>query len=88
MGSVDERIATERRPQPRTMIAAGSVGIAGRQTGIYPLASPGGWNIVGRTPVNLFNVQNENPMLLQPGDEISFFSITEDEFANYQGRHF
>jgi len=87
MGTVDERLATPRRAQPRKNIPPGSVGIAGKQTGIYPLASPGGWNIIGRTPLKLFDSERENPVLLQPGDEISFYSITEDEFADYQGRH-
>jgi inhibitor of KinA len=84
MGSVDERIATPRKTQPRTAVPAGSIGIAGEQTGIYPLASPGGWNIVGRTPVKLFAAEKQEPVLLQTGDEITFYSITEDEFENYQ----
>lgn len=88
MGTVDERIAAPRRSQPRTNIPAGAVGIAGIQTGIYPLTSPGGWNVIGQTPMAMFDAQREDPVLLQPGDEISFYSITEDEFANYQGRHF
>jgi inhibitor of KinA len=86
MGKVDEQLATPRRQQPRTQIPAGSVGIAGEQTGIYPLTSPGGWNIIGQTPLKLFDAQQENPVLLQPGDNIQFYSITEDEFANYQSR--
>ena len=87
MGKVDERIATPRKSNPRTSIEAGSVGIAGEQTGIYPLASPGGWNIVGKTPLQLFDKNKEHPVLLQSGDEVNFYSITEDEFENYQGRH-
>lgn len=83
MGKVDERIATPRKNSPVT-VAAGSVGIAGEQTGIYPFDSPGGWNIIGRTPVKLFKKEQAAPVLLQPGDEISFYSITEDEFANYK----
>lgn len=86
MGKVDEQLATPRRQQPRTQVPAGSVGIAGEQTGIYPLTSPGGWNIIGQTPLKLFDAQQENPVLLQPGDNIQFYSITEDEFANYQSR--
>jgi inhibitor of KinA len=85
MGRVDERIVTPRRSQPRTMVPAGSVGIAGEQTGIYPFASPGGWNIIGQTPVALFDVKRKQPVLLQPGDEVTFYSITEHEFTNYQG---
>lgn len=83
MGEVDERIAISRKVQPRTIVEAGSVGIAGRQTGIYPLDSPGGWQIIGRTPLKIFNKENDHPVLLQPGDEIEFYSITEDEFRNY-----
>ncbi len=83
MGEVDERIAIPRKAQPRNKVEAGSVGIAGLQTGIYPLDSPGGWQIIGKTPVKLFTKENDDPVLLQPGDEIEFYSITEDEFANY-----
>lgn len=85
MGEIDERIALPRKVIPRKEVPAGSVGIAGRQTGIYPLTSPGGWQIIGRTPVSLFHKNNDQPVLLQPGDEIKFYSITEHEFANYQG---
>ena len=83
MGEVDEQIAVPRKAQPRTKVEAGSVGIAGKQTGIYPLDSPGGWQIIGKTPVKLFDKEKDEPVLLQPGDEIEFYSITEDEFANY-----
>jgi inhibitor of KinA len=84
MGKVDGRIVTPRKKAP-VNVAAGSVGIAGEQTGIYPAASPGGWNIIGRTPIRLFDKEKEEPVLLQPGDQIQFYSITEDEFENYQG---
>lgn len=86
MGKVDEHIATPRKSNPRTFVPAGSVGIAGAQTGIYPLASPGGWNIIGRTPWKLFNPSKAEPVLLQPGDSVTFVSITEDEFESYQSR--
>jgi inhibitor of KinA len=86
MGRVDERIAMARKENPRQGVAAGSVGIAGIQTGIYPLLSPGGWQIIGRTPLNMFNRNSDQPVLLQPGDTVSFYSITEHEFADYQGR--
>jgi inhibitor of KinA len=72
MGEVDERIATPRRGSPRTLVPKGSVGIAGRQSGIYSLASPGGWQIVGRTDVEIFTPDAESPSLLQPGDEVRF----------------
>lgn len=84
MGKADERIAMPRKKDPVT-VAAGSVGIAGRQTGIYPVTAPGGWNIIGRTPVKLFDKKSPEPVLLQPGDEVTFYSITEHEFENYQG---
>jgi inhibitor of KinA len=83
MGTVDERIAFPRKTEPRTVVPAGSVGIAGKQTGIYPLQSPGGWQIIGRTPIKLFDKTKENPVYLEPGDEVEFYSITEDEFENY-----
>lgn len=87
MGEIDEAISIPRKTEPRINVDAGSVGIAGRQTGIYPLASPGGWQIIGRTPVQLFKKNSEHPILFQPGDEVQFYSITEDEFKNYQKRH-
>jgi inhibitor of KinA len=83
MGEIDKRIAMPRKTQPRTKVEAGSVGIAGMQTGIYPFDSPGGWQIIGKTPVKLFDKEKSDPVLLQPGDEIEFYSITEDELANY-----
>lgn len=84
MGDVDERIAIARRQEPRLSVFAGAVGIAGKQTGIYPLESPGGWQIIGRTPLLIFRKENERPVLFQPGDKVKFYSITEDEFENYQ----
>ena len=79
MGEVDEKIAIPRKPQPVNIIA-GSVGIAGKQTGIYPLASPGGWQIIGRTPLKLFDVKKEEPTLLRVGDAVKFYSISKKEF--------
>jgi len=87
MGIVDKRIAAPRLPQPRTTVAAGSVGIAGNQTGIYPLASPGGWKIIGRTPLTMFDANKENPCLLQPGNTVQFVSITKDEFEKIKQQH-
>jgi inhibitor of KinA len=86
MGEVDDSIAVSRKLQP-TPIVAGSVGIAGKQTGIYPLNSPGGWQIVGRTPLKLFDPTRTDPCLLKAGDEVEFFSITKNEFENYQTRN-
>jgi len=83
MGEVDERIAVPRKAEPRLKIEAGCVGIAGRQTGIYPLTSPGGWQIIGRTPLRLFDKDKPEPVLLKAGDIVEFYSISEDEFENY-----
>jgi inhibitor of KinA len=79
MGEVDEKIIMPRKPQP-VNIVAGSVGIAGKQTGIYPLTSPGGWQIIGRTPLKLFDTTREEPTLLRAGDRVQFYSITKNEF--------
>jgi inhibitor of KinA len=76
MGEIDERIATPRRKTPRVKVPEGSVGIAGRQTGIYPLESPGGWQIIGRTEIELFTPEAEKPTFLQPGDRVKFYSQT------------
>ena len=83
MGSVDDEIAMPRRTNPRPRVEAGSVGIAGHQTGIYPLASPGGWQIIGRTPVKLFDSEKKELTLLKPGDRVQFYSISTDEFTRY-----
>ncbi|ASJ07467.1 5-oxoprolinase subunit PxpB [Thermococcus pacificus] len=80
LGGMDERIATPRLEKPRLKVPAGSVGIAGKQTGIYPLESPGGWRLIGRTPLRLFNPAKEPPTLLQPGDRVKFVPIDEEEF--------
>ena len=82
MGEVDEKLIMPRKPQPR-MVSAGSIGIAGRQTGIYPQASPGGWQIIGRTPIKLFDPERREPALLQAGDKVQFISISKNEFANH-----
>lgn len=80
MGTVDERIATGRRASPRSVVPAGSVGIAGMQTGIYPQSSPGGWQLVGRTPLKIFDAIKASPCLLNPGDLVTFYSINKAEF--------
>lgn len=79
LGEVDQKIEMPRKSKPAN-VAAGSVGIAGRQTGIYPLDSPGGWQIIGRTPVKLFDAEKEEPTLLKAGDSIEFYAISMDEF--------
>jgi KipI family sensor histidine kinase inhibitor len=84
MGELPESLATPRRETPRTVIPQGSVAIAQRQTGIYPVESPGGWQILGRTPLKLFNPHHSPPTLLEMGDVVQFFSIGEEEFKRWQ----
>jgi inhibitor of KinA len=85
LAGLDSRLHTPRRATPRTQIPAGSVGIGGAQTGIYPLASPGGWNLIGRTPLALFRPSNpDQPTLLQPGDHLRFRAINLEEFARWK----
>ena len=86
MGELDEAISFPRKNQPG-ITAAGSIGIAGRQTGIYPLQSPGGWQIIGRTPLKIFDAAKENPTYLKAGDEVRFISISKHEFNYYPGGH-
>jgi inhibitor of KinA len=83
MGTVDPRIAVPRKQTPQSKVEAGSVGLAGMQTGIYPMNSPGGWQIVGRTPLQLFEKNNESPVLFEPGDTVQFYSISKQEFDNF-----
>ncbi len=80
LGGLPRRLATPRRDVPRKEIPAGSVAIGGRQTGIYPIKSPGGWNVIGRTPLQLFDPQKNPPVLLRAGDRVRFRSITREEF--------
>jgi KipI family sensor histidine kinase inhibitor len=75
LGSVPDQIAAPRMETPRTRVPAGSVGIAGRQTGIYPMESPGGWRIIGRTDLSLFDPNCDPPALLRPGDRARFVQI-------------
>lgn len=77
LGGMDERIATPRLKTPRTSIPAGSVGIAEKQTGVYPIESPGGWQLIGYTPVNLFDLAREKPVLLEPGNYVRFIPVEE-----------
>jgi inhibitor of KinA len=81
LAGLPKNLATPRRDVPRKEIPAGSVGIGGAQTGIYPLRSPGGWNLIGRTPLKLFDPIKDPPTLLCPGDRVRFHAITREEFA-------
>lgn len=83
MGIVDERLITKRKSSPRLKVEAGSLAIAGSQTGIYPFATPGGWNIIGRTPLSLFDRSKPDPFLLKTGDQVQFIPITKEEFEQY-----
>lgn len=80
MGAVDPRIAAPRREVPRVHVPAGSVGIAARQTGVYPVASPGGWQLVGQTPVRIFDMSRSDPFLLAAGDLVRFEPIDEASY--------
>ncbi|TAH04166.1 MAG: carboxyltransferase domain-containing protein [Sphingobacteriales bacterium] len=82
MGELDERIRMGRKQQP-SIVQPGSVGIAGSQTGIYPLASPGGWQIIGRTPVTIFDKTKEDPVYFKIGDSVQFKAISKHEFESY-----
>jgi inhibitor of KinA len=84
MGEVLDTISTPRRETPRTVVPQGSVAIAQRQTGIYPVQSPGGWHILGWTPLKLFDAGKWPPSLLEMGDSVRFFAIREDEIAKWQ----
>ncbi|WGT27584.1 5-oxoprolinase subunit PxpB [Pseudomonas marginalis] len=85
MGLVDEILATPRLSTPRKRVAAGSVGIAERQTAAYPVVSPGGWNLIGRTPAKLFDRERDGYSLMQPGDTVRFESVSHAEFINLGG---
>lgn len=80
LGGMDLRIATPRLSSPRTLISAGSVGIAGEQTGTYPSDSPGGWQIIGRTPVTMYDMSKAQAALLNAGDYVRYVPIDESEF--------
>ena len=87
LSEVDARLATPRRNNPRKNVARGSVGIAGKQTGIYPSDSPGGWQIIGRTPISLLPMKQEQATLLQAGDSIQFYPISKQEYVRLEQLH-
>lgn len=84
LGGMDPRLSTPRLSNPRISIPAGSVGIGGEQTGVYPLASPGGWRLIGRTPLRLYDSEREQPTLYQAGDYIRFKPIDEEEYRRIE----
>ena len=84
LGGMDERIAAPRLDTPRTAIPAGSVGIGGKQTGVYPIASPGGWRLIGTTPVKFYDPTAEEPILCKAGEYIRFVPVTPEEYVKIQ----
>jgi inhibitor of KinA len=84
LGGLPAKLSTPRRTTPRLNVPAGSVGIGGGQTGIYPLMTPGGWQIIGRTPLTLFRPGESEPALLRVGDKVKFRAITPEEFAQWK----
>ena len=92
LGGLDSKLDVPRLKKPRIKVEKGSVGITGNQTGIYPIESPGGWNIIGRTPLELFNSTSDFPSLLKPGDKVKFFEITTldefDQINHLEGKNF
>lgn len=83
LGGMNSKLETPRLDNPRVKIPEGSVGIAGKQTGVYPIESPGGWQLIGRTPIKLYNPKRENPILLKAGDYVKFTPITKAEFDTF-----
>jgi len=84
LGGMSDKIATPRLEKPRLKVSEGSVGIAGKQTGIYPIESPGGWRIIGRFPVKLYDPKKEFPFLLKSGDYIKFYPINQERFKEIE----
>jgi inhibitor of KinA len=80
LGGLPEQLATPRRAVPRTAVPAGAVGIGGQQTGVYPLESPGGWNLIGRTPLAIFDIARSSPTLLETGDRVRFRAIDRETY--------
>lgn len=87
LGGLPPGLAVPRRSVPRLAVPAGSVGIAGEQTGVYPLETPGGWQIIGRTPLKLYDPQREPPSLLALGDSVKFVAISVDRFAELEDEY-
>ncbi|AJG99291.1 kinase inhibitor [Clostridium beijerinckii] len=81
LGGMSEKIAAPRRESPRTAIPAGSVGIAGMQTGVYPIETPGGWQLIGKTPLKLFDLKRNSKSLLKAGDIVKFYPISYEEYV-------
>ena len=86
MGKVAEALKCKRKETPRLRVPAGAVGLAGLQTGIYPSEAPGGWQIIGQTPWEIFDPNSKSPCRFQPGDQVTFYSITEADFSQMKSQ--
>lgn len=86
MGGLPAELSRPRRAVPRTRVAPGSVGVVGTQCCIYPIETPAGWNIIGRTPLRLFHLENDPPALLRPGDRVRFRPVSRAEFLDLEGK--
>lgn len=86
IGGMDETLATPRLDTPRKKVPLGSVAVANNQTGIYPIESPGGWNLIGRTPLPIFNINDPENSLVDIGDKLHFRSISQDEYDQMKGK--
>ncbi|WP_107924268.1 5-oxoprolinase subunit PxpB [Lysinibacillus parviboronicapiens] len=86
LGDLHEQLFVPRLKKPRKSVSASSVGIGGAQTGIYPLDSPGGWNIIGKTPFTLFDVHEKNSFLFSLGDQVQFYEITKQEYSEIKSK--
>ncbi len=84
MGSLPESLSCARKPKPRLRVPPRSVGLAGLQTGIYPSEAPGGWQIIGKTPLNIFDGKNENPFLFKAGDQVKFHAISTKAHLKFE----
>ncbi len=84
LGGLNSKLFFDRKPNPRLNVEVGSVGIGGEQTGVYPVNSAGGWNIIGRTPINFFDLEASNPCFSKSGDQIKFSAITKKEFLELE----
>ena len=83
MGALPEKLICSRKNKPRLKVPARSVGLACQQTGIYPIDAPGGWQIIGQTPLNIFDPNKENPFFFQAGDVVQFYVVSKSEFENW-----
>lgn len=84
LGGLDKNLFMDRKPIPRLQVSKGSVAIGGKQTGVYPIDSPGGWNIIGRTPISFFDINKENPCFVKSGDTIKFKPISLTKYYNIE----